>query len=112
MALLAVVNINDAAGTQIDFVAATVTTGDTIPITDDRTKALVNNGSGAPITVTVSSYKSQYGLVVPDRSVTVAAGKLKAIPLYYALNADSTNSYRAKLVCSSVTTVTIAAVAD
>lgn len=112
MALLTAVNINDSAGTQVDFVAATVTTGDTVALVDDRAKLLVNNGSGAPITVTIPSYKTLYGLTVPDRVVTVAAGKLKAIPLYYALNADPANSYRAKFTCSAVTTVTVAVTLD
>lgn len=110
MAALTVQDISSNAGTQIDFVAATVTVGDTIALVDDSTRLLVDNRSGAPITVTLTSYQLVQGLAVSNRVVTVAAGKLKSIPLYKALHGNPASSYVATAVCSAVTTVTVAAV--
>ena len=71
----------------------------------------VNNGSGAPITATVDVPSAVDGLVdgltVPDRTVTIAAGKRYKIgpfkPIY-----NQTDGY-VWLVCSAVTDVTIGA---
>lgn len=112
MADLTVQNINDAAGTEITFSAATVTAGDKAILSDDRAKLLVNNGSGASINVTLDSFQTVQGLTVPARTVAVAAGKIKAIPLNKQLNANPADAYKAHFVCSAVTTVTLAVVTD
>ena len=49
----------------------------------------VLNGSGAPITVTLQTPATSYGLAVADRAVTVAAGASKDIPLPRYLRQDS-----------------------
>lgn len=112
MADLTVQNINDAAGTAITFSAATVTAGDKAILADDRSILLVNNGSGGSINVTLDSFMTTQGLTVPNRTVAVAAGTMKAIPLYKALNGNPADSNKAHFVCSAVTTVTLAVIND
>lgn len=41
----------------------------------------VDNASGAPITVTLQTPSTSYGLAIADRAVTVAAGATKDIPV-------------------------------
>ncbi len=112
MADLTVQNINDPAGTAITFSAATVTAGDKTILADDRSKLLVNNGSGSSINVTLDSFQTVQGLVVPARVVACPATTIKAIPLYKALNANPADSNKAHFVCSAVTTVTLAVIND
>lgn len=112
MADLTVQNINDQAGTQISFSAATVTAGDKAILSDDRSKLLVNNGSGSSINVTLDSFKTFQGLTVPARVVACPANSIKAIPLNKELNANPADSSKAHFVCSSVTTVTLAVIND
>ena len=52
--------------------------GDTFAGTGKET-LIVANGSGAPINVTLASFKSVNGLAVPSRVVAVAAGATKHI---------------------------------
>lgn len=52
---------------------------------------LVNNGAGAPITVTLAvPGNTTYGVAAPDKTVTVPAGQLWAIPLLEVYRDPST----------------------
>ena len=97
-----------AAGTTVAFSAATVTTGDTVAL-DTQTTVLVNNGSGSSINVTFTSKRpAADGYTVADKVVAVAAGAIKGFALDPAVYNDSTTAV-ATIVCSAVTTVTLAA---
>lgn len=95
------------AGTTLSTSAATATTGDKFAA-GDGCWLHVNNGSGGSINVTITTPGTSHGLAVADRVVAVAAGAIKliAIPSYYG---DPADSNLATAVCSSVTTVTVAA---
>lgn len=97
------------AGTAIDKSVAPATTGNTAP-TGVGVGLLVNNGSASSITVTlhVPTATTVDGLVVPNRTVTVAAGAETLIPLT-SLYADPATG-RATFDISAVTTVTAAVV--
>jgi hypothetical protein len=110
MADLTVQDIRSSAGTAITFSAATVTAGDKAVLTDNSCKLLVNNASGGSINVTLDSFKTLQGLTVPNRTVAVAAGTIKAIPLNKSLNANPSDANKAHFVCSAVTSVTVAVV--
>lgn len=69
--------------------------------------ALIRNGSGAPVNVTIDFKAAPDGATVTDPVVAVAAGAITLIgpfpPAYY--NDSSTG--RVKLTCSATTDVTI-----
>lgn len=95
-------------GTLITYQAATVTVGDSVA-PDDHTCFEVVNGSGGSITATVTVPGSTYGQANPDVGVAVAAGTTRRIgPLVAGLADPTTNLVT--IICSSVTSVTIAAV--
>ena len=96
-------------GTTVTFAAASVG-GDTVKPSNDRSKLLVDNGSGGSITVTIPVHRSTLGLDLPDRQVIVAAGVVKAIPLLplYVDPADGIID----ITYSAVTSVTVAVIAD
>lgn len=75
----------------------------------DRVFLLVKNGSGSELTVTISGAgQTGYGVDNPDKTVTVAAGADKAIPMLPAYgNPDDGNL--AAIGWSSPTSVTFAA---
>lgn len=107
MAALTVQQIG-VTGTLVTYAAATVTVGDTVA-PDDRTWFEVNNGSGGSINATLDVPGSTFGQANPDVVVAVAAGAIRRIgPLVPAL-ADPTTGL-CKVTCSSVTSVTVAAV--
>lgn len=101
-------NVVLEAGTTLSTSAATATTGDKLA-SGAGCFLYVNNGSGGSINVTITTPETLHGLAVSDRVVAVANGavKLIAIPSYYG---DTADSNLATVVCSSVTTVTVAAV--
>lgn len=93
-------------GVALTFFAATVTTGDAT-VGGQGVVLIVLNGSGSPITCTLTTPETVEGtLAVADRPVTVAAGAYQAIPVPSRYN-DSTTGL-ATFICSSVTTVTFA----
>jgi hypothetical protein len=96
------------AGTAPTFAAATVTVGDTFE-TGPRRFAVIKNGSGAPIaaSIEVPTSLTPYTQVDNDVEYTVAAGGESWIPLHsdYASSGNRTT-----IVCSAVTSVTVAAV--
>lgn len=95
-------------GTLITYAAATVTVGDTVA-PDDRTWFEVVNGSGGSINATLDVPGTTFGTANPDFVQAIAAGATRRFgPLVPAL-ADGTTGL-CKLTCSSVTSVTIAAV--
>ncbi|MFJ4617422.1 hypothetical protein [Streptomyces sp. NPDC088812] len=77
--------------------------GDTAPVGPGRF-LYVNNGSGASITVTLSTPGTVSGLAVTDPAYTVAAGKHAIIPL---ANVFRGATGRASITYSAVTTVTV-----
>ncbi len=76
-------------------------------LNDGRTTVDINNGDISPITVTVKVNSSTDGLSLPDKTVTIAAGKRYRIgpfkPIY-----NQADGY-VWIICSSVTSVTMAA---
>lgn len=107
MALLSYQQI-DVAGTAKTYGAATATTGDAVT-PDDRGFVHVKNGSGAGITVTLVVPGSQYGQARPDITISIAAGADRMIGPMVADLADPTDG-QIDVICSAVTSVTIAAV--
>jgi hypothetical protein len=88
--------------------AATVTTGDKVPA-GEGCFLYVNNGSGGATVVTITTPGTVgNGLAIADRTVSVSTGAIEliAIPAIYA---DTADSNLATVVCSVVTSVTIAA---
>ena len=98
------------AGIDIAGTAATVTDGDAFPNTGKEV-VLVNNGSGAPITVTLKfgTLGKVDGQTATERTVTVAAGVTKAIGPFTAKEYNDANN-RVTVICSAVTTVTVKAI--
>lgn len=105
--------------TATDFkltVAPTAATADGDIIDVGNVRLFVENGSGAPITVTVQATATASGLEVEDLAVSVAAGAMALIgPLPKSLFAQASDAAvgagRALVDYSSVTSVTRAAVA-
>lgn len=86
---------------------AAVAASDTL-MADDRVFIEVSNGSGAGITVTITTPNTVSGLAIADTVVAVANGAVGIIgPISPALYAASTGL--ATIVCSATTSVTIAA---
>lgn len=107
MALLTVQNIGVSAGIVPTYAAATATTGDTLP-GGQGVFAHIKNGSTASINATITTPESIDGdLAVADRVVAVAAGADRMVPVQSRYNDAATGV--ATVVCSAVTTVTIAA---
>jgi len=108
MALLTRQSASGLDGATVTFAAATVTTGDTL-VGGQCVHLLVNNASGGSINVTLTTPETVEGtLAVADRTVAVAAGTIREIPVPSRYN-DATTGLTT-VVCSSVTSVTIAAV--
>jgi hypothetical protein len=109
MALLALQSIT-SAGLTPTTVAATVG-GDTIQpasAADDRCTLYVNNGSGAPITVTVADPgKTPAGNAGTAPAVSIAASTAMYIPI--PTGAINPANGLASITYSAVTTVTVAA---
>lgn len=97
------------AGTTITFAAAGASGDKAAP--GDGVKLLVNNGAGSPITVTMATPGLIDGdLAVADRTVTVAAGAIRGIPLPDSLYANAADSGLAAWTYSSNTSVTVAVI--
>lgn len=95
-------------GTLVTYAAATATTGDTVA-PDDHTCFEVVNGSGGTITATLTIPGTTFGQANPDVAVSIANGVTRRIGPLTAGIADPTTGL-CQIICSSVTTVTIAAV--
>lgn len=81
--------------------------GDTVA-TGDRVYLYVNNGAGAPITVTIATPGTVSGLAVADQTVSVTNGTFKLIgPITRELFGDDDGI--AAITYSSATSVTVAA---
>jgi hypothetical protein len=108
MALLTRQSASDLTGATITFSAATVTTGDTL-VGGQSVHLLVNNASGSPITLTLTTPETVEGsLAVADRAITVTNGTIREIPVPSRYNDPTTGL--ATFICSAVTSVTVAAV--
>jgi hypothetical protein len=107
MALLARQDASALAGALITPVSA-AGGGDTM-VGAQGVHLYVNNGGGAPITVTLVTPEVVEGsLAVTDRTVSVTNGTWKLIPVPSRYN-DSTTGL-ASITYSAVTTVTVAAI--
>lgn len=109
MALLTAQNIGSAAGTAVVFSAANAS--DTFKPVDDRAKIWVKNDSAGATTVTITTNKSIAGLALPNRVVSVAAGAIKAVPLFKDLYADAATGL-ITIATSPVTTISTAIVTE
>lgn len=107
MALLARTDASGPTGAALVFTAATTGPGDTM-VGGQCAKLFVNNASGSSITVTVVTPETVEGaLAVTDRTLTVAAGAIREIPIPSRYNDPTTGL--ATITYSLVTTVTVAA---
>lgn len=98
------------AGTVITPVAATASTGDTFTA-DDHTWLMVVNGSGSSINVTITiAQKGPAATTIGPLVVAVAATTTKHIGPFPAAFFQDPVAGNCTVVCSAVTTVTIAAV--
>lgn len=95
-------------GTLVTYAAATVTVGDTCA-PDDHTCFEIINASGSPITATLTVPGTTFGQANPDVAVTVTNGTTKRIGPLVAGLADPTTGL-CQVICSSITSITIAAV--
>jgi len=104
VATLAIQNI-DQDGLEAVYSAATASTGDKV-VPGAGSFVHVVNGSGSDITVTLVTPGKVSGLDVDDQEVTVTAGESRFIAVgnLYRDPADGL----ATVICSAVTTVTIA----
>jgi hypothetical protein len=95
-------------GTTIPSVAPTATTGDTVPV---GSHALIRNGSGSPINVTVETPGNDtYGQARPDIVTAVAAGAVAKFGPFPADLADPVTGV-VKIICSAVASVELRVVA-
>jgi hypothetical protein len=96
------------SGSAVTYSAATATVGDAVT-PDDRGFVHVKNGSGASITATLVIPGSLYGVARPDVAVTVPAGSDRFIGPMNTDFADPADG-QVDVICSAVTSVTVAAV--
>lgn len=108
MALLTVQNINNPAGATITYGAANAS--DTVKVVDSNTKLLVRTGATGAIGVTITTYKTINGLVVPNRILSgIGTNQDRSIPLdpnLYSNPADGLTT----IAISPTTNVTTAVV--
>lgn len=97
------------AGVEVTMSAPDVTDGVEFLNTNQKPILLVENGSGASIDVTLQITATLDGLALPDRTVAVAAGALKAIGPFPDLYEQSDGYIRATF--SSITSVTAGVIA-
>ena len=110
MALLTVQTATDVAGTTVVYSPANPS--DTVKVVDGRTKLLVRTGATAGITVTITTYKSVNGLVVPNRIMSsIAANTDKLIPLIQDLYSNPADALTT-IATSPTTNVTTAVITD
>lgn len=96
------------AGITPTYYSATATTGDQVKA-GPRNWVHFKNGSGGSITVTISGVgQTAYQVDYPDKAYTIAAGAEMHIPVLPQYG-DPDDSGLATIICSSVTTVTFAA---
>ena len=107
MALLTYQQIG-ISGASVSYAAATATVGDAVT-PDDRGFMHIRNGSGSSITATLVVPGSQYGQARPDVPVTVPAGADRFIGPLISDYADPADG-QVDVICSAVTSVTVAAV--
>lgn len=95
-------------GTTLTSVAPTAGTGDTVPV---GSHAIIRNGSGSSINVTIETPgNDSYGQARPDIVTAVAAGAVaKFGPFPYDLADPITGVV--KLTCSAITSVELRVVA-
>lgn len=96
------------SGTAVTYSAATATVGDAVT-PDDRGFIHVKNASGASITATLVIPGTLYGQARPDVAVAVPAGSDRFIGPMNADYADPADG-QVDVICSAVTSVTVAAV--
>lgn len=99
------------SGTLIAFSPATVTTGDTFQA-DDRTTLLVNNASGGSVNATVTIGPKGVGATTIGPLVVACAIGITAIGPCGASAFNDPTNLNTKVVMSSVTSVTLAAVSS
>lgn len=95
-------------GTTLTSVTPTVTVGDTVPV---GSHAIIRNGSGSPINVTVvTPGNDTYGQARPDIVTAVAAGAVAKFGPFPNDLADPTTGV-VTLICSAITSVELRVVA-
>jgi hypothetical protein len=89
--------------------------GDTIDNTDENVILYVNNGGGAPITVTIATPGTVDGLAITDRTVSVTNGQSRYIgpfknKVYGQAVGGLTSPVGLAITYSGVSSVTVAAI--
>ena len=99
------------AANDLTFAAATVTTGDKW-VNTGREMLLVKNDSGGSVNVTIQTPAVNDGdLAISDRVIAVGAGEIALLgPFERGLYSNPADSYKATVICSSVTDVTLAVI--
>jgi len=97
------------AANPLTFSAATATTGDKW-VNTAKEMVLVKNASGGSINVTIDTPNKQDGdLEVDQRVIAVGAGTTALLgPFEKSVYSNKSDSNKAKVICSSVTSITIA----
>lgn len=91
-------------GTQYTYNAAAA--GDKVTASGAGVFITVKNGSGSPITLTITpAGNTGYGVALPAKTFTIAANNERDIPILGAY-ANPTDGYKVALSWSSTTTVT------
>lgn len=107
MALLTIQNAGVLTGVTPAYVAATVTTGDTVVGGQGVFIHVKNNGAGSTNVTITTPEVIDTDLAVADRVVAVANATEKMIPVPSRYNDPATGL--ATIVCSVVTSVTLGA---
>lgn len=108
MALLTHQVVNSAGLADVVFAAAAAT-GDTYKLDDDKSVLLVKNDDVAAKTATAVTPITIEGLAVADKALTVAAGKIGALPLKRGLYRNSSDGL-ASFTYDAVTNLKVAVV--
>jgi hypothetical protein len=101
----------DESGVEPAYTAATVTEGDQFA-NDDRTFVHIKNGSGGSIDAVIQASESSvfmkgFGdILLPDVTIAIPAGEER---MFQCPPARFNSSGKCTIICSSVTTVTMAA---
>lgn len=106
MALLTVQTTGDPTGSTIVYTAANAS--DTVKVVDSSTKLRVRT-VGTATSITINSYKTVAGLVVPARVVAVGINTDKDIPLIQDIVSNPADGL-CTIATSPVTAVTTAVV--
>ena len=110
MALLTVQTATDVSGSTIVYTQANAS--DTVKVVDGRTKLLLRTGATGAIQLTLTTYKTVNGLVVPNRVVTgIGTNQDRLFPLVQDLYSNPADGLTT-IAITPTTNVTTAVITD